>query len=887
MTDWHARVRTHLRQRALDLPDDVVEELATHLEDAWDATPDAHAGTPDAAAIDAFVTRVLQRADLVELARPRATALPPAPEPGGASLFSGLGSELRHTVRLLLRGPGFTAAVIAVVALGIAATTAAFSLVYSALLAPLPYPNADRLVMVWEHNLTRNRPRNVINTGNFFTWSERSTSLQGAGMFSPTVGNLSGGDGVPEELRGVVAQTSVLGLVGARPLAGRLFVEGDGDPAAPRTLLISEGLWQRRFGGAASAVGRDVVLNGEPATIVGVLPAAFDLAGYQGDFWRPALLTPDARTNFRGRSLMSIARLRDGVSPQAAQQELAAIFDGLVRDHPDFNTGWTINVVPLREQLTSETRPALWVLFGAVVAVLLVACANVAALLLVRATGRRHELAVKVSLGARPLHLARQFALEAALLVGTGGVLGVWLAGVLAGVASAAAREAGVTLVTDGQLGAAALAFAAAITAMAAVACGLGPALTARKVAVNAALREGARGAVGGRQRLRGWLVAGEVAAAMLILSGAALLARSYVALQEVDPGFNAEHVLTARVSRMGRAAQATQVAFGNDVLTRLRALPGVTAAAATSFLPLDGAPGIGSSFLLADRPVPLAGERPVADYRPVTPGYFAALQIPLRAGRDFSDADIADRPRVAIVNEAFVRQLSADVSPLGRRLTDSLGESQEIVGVVGDVMLASLDGEHRPAIYLPFAQLSIGALTFVVRTAGEPAALGRLVEAAVREVDPEQPVSDIRPFDEVVARSLTRPRVASAALGGFAAAALLLAAIGVYGVVAYGVSQRRAEFGVRLALGAQPGDVVRLVLGQSMTMIVGGVLAGAALAVPLSSSLRSLLYGVGPGDPTTILGVAALLMAAGALASYVPARSGTRVDPVTALRGE
>ena len=406
---------------------------------------------------------------------------------------------------------------------------------------------------------------------------------------------------------------------------------------------------------------------------------------------------------------MSMAKLRPGVSPAAAQEELAAVFAGLVQEHPDFNTGWTLNVVPLREQLASETRPALWVLFGAVVAVLLIACANVAALLLVRATGRRHEMAVKVSLGARPVHLARQLFLETALLVGAGGALGALLARLLTRVVSTTAREAGVPLVTDGTLGGAALLFAFVATAITAVACGLGPALSARKTSVQDALREGGRGGVGSRQRLRGWLVAGEVAAATLILSGAALLGRSYVALQDVDPGFNPQQVLTARVSRMGEAAQKSEVAFANDVVSRLQTLPGVTAAAATSFLPLDGNPGIGSSFMLADRPEPPPGERPVADYRPVTPGYFATLQIPLRQGRDFSDADVEGRPRVAIVNETFVRLLSPDVSPIGRRLTDSLGETQEIVGVVGDVTLASLNGEFRPAIYLPFAQLPVG----------------------------------------------------------------------------------------------------------------------------------------------------------------------------------
>lgn len=885
MTNWQTRVRRHLQDRGLVLTDAVVDELAAYLEDAWEAraTPPGEA-PPDP---DAFAAEALRRADIAALATRRAAAPPPVPEPGTGALFSGLGSELRHCLRLLRRSPTFTFAVVGVLTLGIAATTSAFSLIYSALLAPLPYADADRLVMVWEHNLPRDRRRNVINTGNYYAWSERSTSFEATALFNPTVGNLSGDGGVPEELDGMAIEPHVLGMLGARPVAGRLFVAGDGDAAAPRTLMITEGLWQRRFGRAPDAIGRSVTLNGEPATIIGVLPATYHLAGFRGDFWRPVVLAPEARTSFRGRGVMSVAKLRPGVAPEAAQHELAAVFEGLVREHPEFNVGWTVEVVPLREQMASETRPALWVLFGAVIAVLLIACANVAALLLVRATARRHEMAVKVSLGARPAHLARQLFLETGLLVGAGGILGAILAGWLTRLISNTARDAGVPLVAEGQLGGAGLIFALGVTAITALACGLGPALTARKTSVTDALREGGRGGVGGRQRLRGWLVAGEVAAAMLVLSGAGLLARSYVALQDVDPGFSDDHVLTARVSRMGRTAQEGSARFANDVVARLRVLPGVTNAAATSFLPLDGNLGIGSSFLLADQPVPPAGERPVADFRPVTPGYFATLQIPLRAGRDFSDADSDGRPRVAIVNEAFVRAHSASASPLGRRLNDSLGETQEIVGVVGDVRLTSLTGDVRPTIYLPYAQLTIGALTFVLRSPGDPAALGLSVAAAVREIDPAQPVSDIQPLDDVRARSMIRPRMASAALGSFAAAALLLAAIGVYGVVAYGVSQRKAEFGVRLALGAQPGDVVRLVLRQSLVMVLGGVVVGAALAVPLSSTLRSLLFGVGPGDPVTLVAVAVLLVGAGVLASYVPARLGTRVDPVSALRAE
>ena len=550
MNDWQSHVRRHLRERGLTLPDAVVVELADHLEDAWEARPSPSAAD-DAGEFARQAIAARRRAG--PGASPRDAA--PARARAGLRLASSAdwaancatrcgccAGRRRSPPRSSPSSPS-----------GIGATTAAFELVYSALLAPLPYTDANRLVMVWEHNLTRGRARNVINPGNYFAWSERSTSLENTGIFAQRTGNLSGDGGAPEELRGVAVQPQVLAMLGARPLAGRLLVEGDDAPGAPPAILIGEGLWRRRYGGAADAIGRAVVMNGEPATIVGVLPADFTVVGFRGEFWRPAVMPAEARTSFRGRSLMSLAKLRPGVSPAAAQEELAAVFAGLVQEHPEFNTGWTLNVVPLREQLASETRPALWVLFGAVVAVLLIACANVAALLLVRATGRRHEMAVKVSLGARPVHLARQLFLETALLVGAGGALGALLARLLTRVVSTTAREAGVPLVTDGTLGGAALLFAFAATAITAVACGLGPALSARNTSVHDALREGGRGGVGSRQRLRGWLVAGEVAAATLILSGAALLGRSYVALQDVDPGFNPQQVLTARVSRYGR----------------------------------------------------------------------------------------------------------------------------------------------------------------------------------------------------------------------------------------------------------------------------------------------------------------------------------------------
>lgn len=880
MTDWERRVRQHGNTHGIDLADTVVEELAAHLEDAWRARVATAPDDPDA-----FAAAMLARADLSGLPRPHA-APPPAPLPAGEGRWGlGLLSDLRYTLRVLRRAPAFTAAVVAVLAVGLGATTAAFRVVHAALIAPLPYVDADRLVMVFERNVSRGRARNVINPGNFFTWSGRATSLDAAGVFSPSVGNLAGDGATPEELPAMVVQASVLAMTGVRPEAGRLFTVQDEEPSSPPVVLIDGGLWRRRFGGAPDAVGRTVVFNGEPATIVGVLPSTFHVAGYRGDVWRPTLITAGARTNFRGRGLLSLARLADGVTREQAEAELNGIFATLVDEHPEMNTGWDLSVVPVREQVGRETRPALLALFGAVGAVLLVACANIAALLLVRATARRHDLAVRVTLGAGPGQVARQVAVECLTLFALGGVLGAVVAAVLTQAMWRAAYDAGMVLQPEGGLNGPALAFAGGLTLLTGLACSLGPALRARRLSPDD-LKAGGR-SVAASTRGRGWLVAGEVAAAMLVLSGAALLGRSYVELQAVDPGFQADRVITARVSRMGAAAQASSLAFAGDVIARLQTLPGVTSAAATSFLPLDGQVGIGSTFRLGDRPDPGPGNLPVADYRPVTPGYFATLGIRMVAGRDFSAQDVGDRPRVAIVNETFVRQLSPDVSPLGRPLADSLDQTQEIVGVVADIALSGLGDDPRPTIYLPYAQFPVGSLTFVVRSAQNPALLGRAIVGAIREIDPNQPVSDVQPLADVVQASLVRPRVVTGALGVFGTAALLLAAIGVYGVVAYSVQLRRTEFGVRLALGATPGAIVALVVRQSLWLITGGVAAGAVLAVPLSGTLQSLLYGVTPGDPATLALVAAVIAIAGLLASYLPARRGTAVDPMSALRAE
>ncbi|MGE3275167.1 MAG: ABC transporter permease [Vicinamibacterales bacterium] len=798
-------------------------------------------------------------------------------------------SDVRHAARTLLRAPTFSLASVLVLALGIGATTAVFSLVYAFLFAPLPYANADRLVMVWEAKRSRNDLRNVINAGNYLAWSARSTAFEDTAIFTTTRSNLTGG-GEPEELPGMAVEANLLRLVGARPLLGRVFADGEDQEDAPRVVLISEGLWRRRFGQRADILGQVIRLNDEPATIVGVLPAGYELFGFQRDFYAPLVLSPFNR-EFRGRGFMSVGLLAPGVSRDQAQAELEQVFAGLVEEHPEFNAGWSINLVPLREQLTGDLRPALLSLFGAVFAVLLIACVNLANLLLARAAGRHHELALRTALGAGSGRLARLLFTETALLVVAGGTLGValgwWLQALVVGIAT----DVSVPLLGQVGMGWPVIAFAVSITGGTALACGLAPAFATRRLNLVEPLREGGRGAIGSRHgRLRAALVIAEVAIAVVLLGGAGLLVRSFAALQAVPPGFNPEQVLTMKVLLSAQSIEdAPRVArFHEQAVERLRAVPGVRQAAGTVFLPLAGL-GSATSFWLLDRPEPPAADKPVADIRPVTDAYFSTLGIPLIAGRDFTPGDTADRPLVGIVNEAFAQRFFPDRDPVGQRLTYAWDKptTVEIVGVVGDVKLTSLDGETRTTLYLPNQQRPLPLMTYALRTDGAPSGVATAAVAALRSLAPDQPVTDVRTLDAVVEQSLRQPRITSTALAAFAAVALLLAVVGVYGVVAYGVTARLGEFGVRLALGAEPRDVMWLVLRQGLLLVGAGVIFGLGLTIPVSRALRSLLFGVGPGDPVALSVAAAAILVAALVACYVPARRGTLVDPATTLRAE
>jgi len=800
-------------------------------------------------------------------------------------------TDLRHSLRVLRRTPLFTACTIAALAIGIGSTTALFSVVHALLVKPLPYADAERLVVLWEHNLPRNRLRNVVSPANYLEWKARSQSFERMAALTQNRVTLTG-NGEPEELPTVVVTADLLDTLGVAPMLGRGFASGEDQEGAPRALVLGHGLWTRRFGSDPAVIGRTLTINGEPATVIGVMSRGFEVLGIPADLYVPFRLGASAR-RFSGRSIIGIGRLKAGVSRDQAQAEMEGVMDGLRREQPDFNTGWSVNLVPLREQLVGDIRLAVLVLFGAVGAVLLIACGNIGSLMLTRASSRRRELAIRTALGASTGRLLWQLIGESLLLSIAGGALGlllsVWISNTLTSWVS---TRLPLPLLSQIAIDPSVLAFAALATVLTTLVCGLAPALGATGGSVVTALRDGApniSGASRGRLMRQVFVVA-EIALALTVVCGAGLLGRSLMELQRVRPGFSPASALSLRVTLPSRAYADSdaQHAFHTRVTDALQALPDVRAVGGTSFPPLAGV-GPATSFWRADAPQPPPNERPVVEARPVTAGYFHVMEIPFLAGRDLADSDTADRDPVAVINETFARQIYPGDNPIGRKFILNLGNPKphEIIGVVGDVKLASVDGEVRPTAYLSSRQYAFGIMTYVVRTNGDPRLLGPSAVRVIREIDPLLPVASVRSLEEVFAESIARPRMIAVAMSVFAGAALLLAALGVYGIVAYSVSQRAREFGIRVALGAHPSQIVRMVVRQNLGVVAIGLLVGLACAIPAARLLRGLLFEVGPNDPATFGAIGSALAAIAIVASYLPARRGTRIDPVVTLKAE
>ena len=801
--------------------------------------------------------------------------------------------DWRFAARSFLRTPRFTIPAVVALALGIGATSAIFSVVRGVMLRPLPYSDPDRVVIVWENNLKRSRARNVIGPANFVEWGARNRSFSHLGMAGPSRISLML-NGNPEEITGMSASSEVFPALGVQPSIGRAFTAQEDLEGQDAVIILSHEFWQTKLGGRNDVVGMTLNANSRSRTVVGVMPPGFTIVGQRANYYIPYGWTLDRLRAAPGRgSSFAVARMKDGVSLAQATDEMRTIAAQLEKEVPQRNAGWSVTLVPVHEQTVDQIRPSLYVLSGAVLLVLLIACVNVANLLLARSTVRQRELGIRAALGAKRGRIVRQMLSESLLLSAAGGIAGLGLAYVFhRGLLALVAERIPVPRLDQVALDSTVVMFTMALAVGTGLVFGLLPSLFASSLA-NDALREGGRHGAGPRsRRLLSVLIVAEVALSLVLLTGAGLLIRSFMRLQNVNPGFRAGGVLTARVSVPGSRYDDDRRSSGfyTSTVERIAALPSVRDAAAVSFLPLSG-PGIGTSFWAADRPEPAPGEAPTTEVRPVTPNFFRTMGIPQLRGRDFTTADAVDSPRVAIVSQTLVSKYLGGRDPIGMRLHVSIGPpggaDWEVVGVVGDIKFGSLDSETRAAVFLPHTQLAIGLMTFVVRTDQNPTSLINSVAGAVHAGDPELPVADVRTMEEVVDLTLARPRTVSVLLTTFALIALVLAGVGVYGVMAYSVSQRTREMGVRMALGATPQSIFRLVLIEALRVVAIGVVAGLMAAAGFTRLLDTMLYETEARDPWTFAATAFVLILVATLASYIPARRGTRVAPVEALRAE
>jgi putative ABC transport system permease protein len=698
----------------------------------------------------------------------------------------------------------------------------------------------------------------------------------------------------PEEISGKVASADLFPVLGVQPALGRAYLPSEDEEGRDGVIIVSDEFWRTRLGGRPDVIGTTINASGRSRTLIGVMPAGFTLLGERTDFLVPYGWTIEGLRAARGRGYsFGIARLREGVSFEQASLDMKGIATQLSREAPQRNTGWSVSLVPVHEQMVDQIRPALQVLAGAALFVLLVSCVNVANLLLARSTSRQREMGVRTVLGAARGRLIRQLLVESLSLAALGGIAGLALAFVFhRGLLALVADNIPVPRLNQVSLDLTVVMLTMGLSLVTGLVFGLVPAIVSAR-SLNDSFREGGRHGSGQRaRRVLGTLVAAEVALSLVLLTGAGLLGRSFVRLSSISPGFRAEGLLTMRVqlpvSRYDTSESRS--GFSANALARIQQLPGVRSAAGVTFLPLAG-PGIGTSFYRTDQPTPGPGQAPSADVTPITPGFFRTMGIPHVMGRDFTAFDRDDSPPVAIVNETMARRHLADGSPLGKRLHVNAGLVErldyEIVGVVGDIKLASLDREIRPTVYLPHTQLAIPLMTLVVRTEMNPLSLAPSVGAAVHALDRELSLADVRTMQEVVDATIARPRTVTVLLLAFAVMALLLAAVGVYGVMAYSVAQRTQEIGVRMALGATPRSVFDLVLAQAVRLVGIGVVAGLIFAAALTRVLAALLYETQPLDPATFIVTTVLLTVVAMVACYVPARRGTRIAPVQALRAD
>ncbi len=804
-----------------------------------------------------------------------------------------VGQDLRYGARLLARSRGFTAIALATLALGIGAATSIFSVVDAVMFKPLPFRDPNRVVVIWEKNPALNRFRMFVAVANYRDWRPQTRTLEDlAAVFDTTV-NLTGGPNGyidPEELNAERVSANLLPMLGIQPILGRTFRPDEDRPGHFNFVILSHSLWERKFGADPAIVGKNIRLRDQPFVVVGVLPAGFRVLDRAVDVYVPLAMNMNDPRLAGARMLMVAARLKPGVTLAQAQSEMDGIGAQLELSNPTLDRGWRPNVFRIQDELFGKTQEAMWVLLAAVGFLLLMACVNVANLLLARGVGRQREIGIRTALGASRARLVAQFLAESVMLALAGGALGLLVARVAVLLVSRLG-PASIPRLTEARLDGRVFLFALAVSAVTGILFGIVPALQGSRARVSAALMEGGRSGTAGRSArlLRSTLVVVEIALAMVVLIGAGLLMRGFVRLRAVDPGFHPDNVLTMRVPLGGGRNNAVErrVAFFHQLTDRVAALPGVISVGAVSVLPLTGL-GDGSMFWIDGRPVPPSERRPLGITRGITPGYFRAMGIPLLEGRLFDERDTLTSQPVAIIDQTLARRFWPQGGAIGGHLiTDANDKVEEIVGLVGAVKPEGLEGDDWPTIYMPYSQKHDPTMIVVARTANPPLSEASAAERAVHDLDPQQPVADVQTMNTVVDQALAGARFNTIALNVFAGIAFLLAAVGIYGVISYDATARTNELGIRMALGAERRDVLKLVVWRGARLAALGIVVGLAAAYCLTWLMRSMLFGVNPRDFETFAAIAALLGVVALAATYIPSRRAAALDPAKALRHE
>ncbi len=804
------------------------------------------------------------------------------------SLFS----DFRYAIRNLIKRPGFTAIAVMTLAIGIGANSAIFSAINALLLEPLPIPNQDRVVAIWEKNPSRGVEHNEVAFANYLDWRAQNHSFDQLALERWWSTNLTGGD-MPERIQGFLVTTNFFDVVGVKPVQGRSFLDEENQPGKDRVAIIAHSLWQRRFGSDPAIVNKTITTNGISRTVIGVLPEGFNYPK-GAEVYAPIAMTPELMKSRGSHSFNVIGRLKDGVTLQNAQADIDTITGRLATQYPDTNVGLGATVYSIVADTTRIYSTAMWIMMAAVGFVLLIACANVANLMLARAGSRKKEIALRAALGASRWRIVRQLLVECLIIALFGGAAGIVVA--IWGIDLLRSANPGdAAKYADGwkNLGInyQVLGFTFTLSLLSGLIFGLAPAWQVSKPNVNDALKEGGRQVGAGSHRMRSLLVVSEIALSLMLLIGAGLFIRSFAALLKSDPGFNPEGVLTANLNLpiAKYKDESQRGAFYSDLVQRVKTLPGVQSAAAVNYIPLGGS-NSSDSFLVEGAPEPKAGQENDGRYRVCTPDYFQTMGISILKGRGFTDQDKAGSLPVVVVNETLARNYWPGDEAIGKRIRFygpiEKAPWMQIVGIVQDVK-HELNSPVTPEYYLPHAQDSWNAMVLVARTSVDPGSLAAPVRQQVAAIDKEQPVFDVKTMQEVRALSISVYSIGSATMTIFAIVALLLAAVGIYGVMAFAVSQRTQEIGIRMALGARALDVLKLVLRNGMFLALIGAVIGLAGAFAITRFMSSMLFGVSPTDVLTFASVTFGLLLIALIACYIPARRATKVDPLVALRYE